>query len=1283
MKIKEDFGEIDLTVFKKNKPKNEFLLGNIYAIDSNKSLITLFVFLFILIFIVILGKSSAELLINEVMYNPLQNDNCYEWIELYNPSNNSINISGWSLTDNSATDFLLGNTINGNGTTIIPQKSYALITDQNTKIYENSSIFNKTIKLFVDDSSIGNGLGNSGDKIILKNSTGASIDDVEWIVNYTDVTGSPADEVFEGSSLSRYQNIDTNNSSKDFHECISPTPGSINTFLNQPKFEIALFPRYIPKIYNKCEHGLAFGIKIKIENYPKNETYQIKSYVLGDLSSKYPASQTWNGDSWKYSYYYSSDIQTDKGGNWSGWRYLRLKKAYAEYNEKIQHNRSAYIIVKIKGENSTFETYEKVYLLDLDNSTANGTSGGCVIGKFETDGTLLGLRTAIIENESGVRTGVYLIEDNCIEEGLISEKGYYKITSSIGKNYTLKILDIDGSVIHQIKNLSIKPGIYDVKLSFDNNEIKLRKNQTIDIPIYINNTGDFLDKYNLKINHATTNLHPFLLQKNISIEPGESGFVKLHVKPNRFLESFEGKIIISATSTKDIGVTFEIELKVEILVPDLTIRDIKIYNENKIESCSFGEGEVVRIKAFFKNQGNINATDANLNFYYDCKDQSHFIGCKNYSSIGKYQKYPSVLWDTKNIACGNHTIIVVADKEHLIDELYEDNNELSFKLNILDSKPNAIEKDILITQLYYYSHPGLYNEFIRVHNPNNESCNISGWYITYNPLNFKLDQRKIIFPKGTIIPVNGSIVLTENASSYIFETGNTPDFEYNYDSMTDVDQLQGKYMKFSNRGGVVTLKDSYNHTIDNLVYGDNNYSGEGWNGKPILGSREGVVLRRNSNRDGIFIDTNSSKDWINNRIFKIGQSCFPIEKIDFIGKIQTFVSPDCSYDTIINELKNANQSIYLNLYEFTSSSLCDEIIFALVRNISVNILMEGSPIGGISKEEKYILNRIADHGGDIRFISSDIEKKVYSRYRFNHAKYLVVDNITTIVESCNWANTGIPEQSNFGNREWGIIIRNQTIAKYFSNIFQEDFNHLNRDIYSFRDMKIKVSPDENFKDYRSQGNYLPIFKSEVFHDNFSVIPVLSPDNSHDNIINMINSAKKSIFIEQLYIYENWSDSMNPFIEALIDKSKSGIDIKVILNYNPYYSDTNEKSIKTKNILEKNGIEVKFIFTNWSVFSNIHNKGMIVDNTSVLISSINWNENSVTQNRESGIIIDSPDVAKYYADVFFYDWNLKAPKGDIQLLEPVSADFKNTIYIVILFTLTFALIARDWRNRKWK
>ena len=181
---------------------------------------------------------------------------------------------------------------------------------------------------------------------------------------------------------------------------------------------------------------------------------------------------------------------------------------------------------------------------------------------------------------------------------------------------------------------------------------------------------------------------------------------------------------------------------------------------------------------------------------------------------------------------------------------------------------------------------------------------------------------------------------------------------------------------------------------------------------------------------------------------------------------------------------------------------------------------------------------------------------------------------------------------------------------------------------------------------------------------------------------MIESSKESIYIEQLYIYKDWKNRTNPFVEKLIKKANNGVDVKVILNYNPNYEGTNDKLNITKQYFEKNGIDVKFIFTNWSYFSNVHNKGMIIDNKSVLVSSINWNENSVMRNREVGIIINSCEVANYYKNIFFYDWNLTAPIIKNQKEEIQNVDYKNTIYIIAIYTLTFAFIARDWRKRQW-
>ncbi|HQC12085.1 MAG TPA: phospholipase D-like domain-containing protein, partial [Methanoregulaceae archaeon] len=53
---------------------------------------------------------------------------------------------------------------------------------------------------------------------------------------------------------------------------------------------------------------------------------------------------------------------------------------------------------------------------------------------------------------------------------------------------------------------------------------------------------------------------------------------------------------------------------------------------------------------------------------------------------------------------------------------------------------------------------------------------------------------------------------------------------------------------------------------------------------------------------------------------------------------------------------------------------------------------------------------------------------------------------------------------------------------------------------------------------------------------------------------------------------------------------------------------------------------------------IHNKGVIVDGRSVLVSSINWNFNSPNFNREVGVIITEPHTAAYFLSAFDDDWN---------------------------------------------
>jgi hypothetical protein len=79
-------------------------------------------------------------------------------------------------------------------------------------------------------------------------------------------------------------------------------------------------------------------------------------------------------------------------------------------------------------------------------------------------------------------------------------------------------------------------------------------------------------------------------------------------------------------------------------------------------------------------------------------------------------------------------------------------------------------------------------------------------------------------------------------------------------------------------------------------------------------------------------------------------------------------------------------------------------------------------------------------------------------------------------------------------------------------------------------------------------------------------------------------------------------------------------------------------------------------------SKLHNKGMIVDGKWTLISSINWNRNSVAQNREAGVIIENEEVAQYFTDLFYWDYN-EPPQSNAG--EDLDIDFGDEIHFMDL------------------
>ncbi|MCG2719056.1 MAG: lamin tail domain-containing protein [Nanoarchaeota archaeon] len=205
----------------------------------------------ILLILLIIPIAKAEIIITEIMANPIADETLNEWIELYNNGTEEIDVNEWVIGDDQDNDTIEGGLYNKEGT-IIPPQGYAIITDETTRVYNNFEVSPNTTRLYVDDGSIGNGLRNNGEEIWLYNDQYTLIDEMTY------------EETKDGESYS------LNNNTWQISE---PTPGysniakigcdwevkilTNNTFIEEPEFKIR-----IEKIYGE-KNNLTLNRRIK------------------------------------------------------------------------------------------------------------------------------------------------------------------------------------------------------------------------------------------------------------------------------------------------------------------------------------------------------------------------------------------------------------------------------------------------------------------------------------------------------------------------------------------------------------------------------------------------------------------------------------------------------------------------------------------------------------------------------------------------------------------------------------------------------------------------------------------------------------------------------------------------------------------------------------------------------------------------------------------------------------------------------------------------------------
>ena len=356
------------------------------------------------------------------------------------------------------------------------------------------------------------------------------------------------------------------------------------------------------------------------------------------------------------------------------------------------------------------------------------------------------------------------------------------------------------------------------------------------------------------------------------------------------------------------------------------------------------------------------------------------------------------------------------------------------------------------------------------------------------------------------------------------------------------------------------------------------------------------------------------------------------------------VSPESSYLFLKDAIGESKKSLLLYIYDVSAPYLIDLLAAAKKRKVKIRAMYDAN-FGGTA--ELAALKKVAS----ARNVKAAPSKGDRSVFTVCHQKFVVIDGQTVVVESANWAKSSVPEIKTSGkfkkaNREWFIRFDDANIAQWFTDLFNADFG-----IKPVAVRAAAVEANIEFEDVIMAALVKPpakLFPSQQVSDPEAVVtPIVSPDNYLKEVKALLKAAEKSICLQQQYILAG--KGIKDLLEIIAQKAGQVPESRIADYHQRHVRQElggDQENVEATNMLDS------LRALNPGPFTHCHNKGVIVDDQAVVVSSTNWSENSVLRAREAGVLVRSKKIAAYYRDVFDLDWKEGLKPEDIDAASAV-------------------------------